>query len=76
VRALDFVTHAHATRAENAAVVVHHEAVMGRVHAQAGVAVRELHVIEPVGLGESLQIAVSVGHADRADVVPFREEQS
>ena len=75
VSPLDLVADAHAAGAEDAAVVVDPEALVRRVHTRRGVELGELEVGEPQPDREVLQLAVPIGHADRADVVALGVEQ-
>ena len=74
VGAFDLRAHADAARAQDAAVVVDHEAVVAGVDADRRVETGQLEVGEAERLGVVLQFAVVVGHAHRADVVALDEE--
>lgn len=73
--ALDLLAHPHAPGAQDAAVGVVREAGVGRVHVMRGITVGEAGVGDAQGEGRRLQLAVAVGNAHGADVVPFGEQQ-
>ena len=75
VSALDFCANAHATRAENAAVVIEDEAGMGHVYGEAGVVVRVPYVRDAQRLRHGLQLAVTIRNTRRADVVALDQKQ-
>jgi hypothetical protein len=72
--AFNLVANAHATRAENAAVVVKDVTLVGSIDAEARMPVGHRDVRDTELLGEGLQFAVSVGDTDGADVVTLAEE--
>ena len=59
MRAFDFVANAHAAGAQDAAVMIHHEARVTRVHRQLRVDVRVANVIDAQFLRLPLQLAVA-----------------
>src|SRR5208283_5625478 len=69
VGALDFGADADTARAQDAAVVVEHEARVRGVHGERPVAVGVADVGDAQLLGQRLQLAVVVGDAHGADVV-------
>src|ERR1019366_143280 len=75
VCAFDFVAHADAARTQDAAVVIHHEALVRGIHREARVSIGEVHVGHAQGQRHGLQVAVAVGDADAAHVVAFGEHQ-
>ena len=75
VRAFDLGADPHAARAEDAAIVVDGEALVRGVDRQFGIAIGQADVGQPLVLRQGLQLAVAVGHADRADVVALGEQQ-
>ena len=74
-RAFDVPADADAARAKDAAVVVHAEQPVRAVHAPFREAVIVAHVVHALAVGEGLEFAMAVGHADRADVVALGEQQ-
>ena len=72
---LNLVAHAHAAGAQDAAVVIHHEAFVRSVHGQAGVLIGEVDVRHAQLERQRLQVAVAVHHAHRANVVALGEQQ-
>ncbi len=72
--AFDFVADAHAARAEDAAIVIQAEEVVGSVERELGIAIGNVDVRDAHCLSEALQFAVSVGDADGADVIALGEE--
>ena len=75
VRAFDFGADAHAAGAQDAAVVVHGEALVRSIHGKRGIAIGQADMGQALLLGQRLQLAVAVGDAHRADVVALGEEQ-
>jgi hypothetical protein len=75
VGSLDFVADSHTAGAEDAAVVVNGEAIVGQIHAAIGEAVGKAGVVHAHGDRHILQLAVAVGHTDGADVVAFGKNQ-
>ena len=75
VGAFDLRADAHAAGAEDAAVVVDGEALVGGVDGELGVAIGQADVGQALLLGQGLQFAMAVGDADRADVIALGEEQ-
>ena len=62
-------------RAKDAAVVVHAEQPMGRVHAPFRKVIIVAHVVHAQAVGQRLQFAMAVGHAHGADVIALGEQQ-
>ena len=62
-------------RAEDAAVVVHAEQRMRVVHVPFREAVFVADVVHALRVGQRLQFAMAVGHADGADVIALGEQQ-
>ena len=75
VRTFDFIADAHATGTENAAVVIDAELIVRHIHGQLGKLILEPDVIHAHARRQVLQFAMAVGHAHRANVVAFGEQQ-
>jgi|GEM_PF-3474440 len=73
--ALDLIAGAHTTRTQDTPVMVQREAAMRRVDADLWVEVRVTDVVDAQFLGQSLQLAIAVRDAHRADVVALGEKQ-
>src|SRR5579872_3607 len=73
--ALKFRAHAHAPRAQNAAVVVEDEAGMRHIDRQFGKVISEAYGVDAERGGHSLKLAMSVRDADSTYVVAFDEKQ-
>ena len=71
--AFDLVTDADAAGAEYAAIMIDTKQIVRRIHGVRFVAIRYPYVIHPAANGQVLQLAMSIGDADRADMVAFRE---
>ena len=65
--ALDVPAHPHATRAKDAAVVIHAKEAVGVVHAPFRKAIVVADVINALAPGEGLQLAMAVGDTDGAN---------
>src|SRR5450759_791742 len=75
MRAFHFAASPHAARAEDAAVVVEHIALVAHVYADFGEAVGIAYAVDAEFLRERLQLAVVVGNADRADMIALDKQQ-
>ena len=73
--AFDLVANPDAARAQNAAVVIHDEPVVRGIDGDVRVLVGEADMRYAMSGREVLQVAMAIGHADRADVIPLGEEQ-
>ena len=75
VRALDFRADPDAPRAQNAAIVIRCEPLVRQVHRQLWIAIRQAYMRQSLRLRDRLQLAISIGHAHRAYMISFREQQ-
>jgi len=75
VRPFDLGAHPYATRAENAAVMVEHEAGMAGVDLKLGKVVRKAHAGHAQRVGNVLQFAMAIGDANRAHVITLDQQQ-
>ena len=75
MRPFHLIAHPHAPGAQDAAVVVEDEALVGGVHRQVRMERQQVEMADAQGLGVALETAVLIGHAHGADVVTLQEEQ-
>ena len=75
VRPLDLTTHPDTSSAEHTTVMIEDKPTVGSIHLQFRVATRKGDMINPELLRQLLELTVTVGHADRADMVALGKEQ-
>ena len=76
MRPLDFIAHPDAASAQDAAVLVQHEPLVGGIDRQLGVQRRQLEMGEAHLPGLVLQLAMLVGDAHGTDMVALDEKSS
>ncbi len=55
--------------------MIDHKTLMGRIHRKFRITVGKLDVRKALVLGQRLQVAMSIGHANRANMISLREKQ-
>ena len=75
IRSFKLGAHSDASRAEDATIVVENKTGMRHIDGQARIVIGVAHMRDSERLSQGLKFAMAVRYADRANMIPFHEEE-